>query len=77
MKLVLTRSARLEAERAGIATRIDAVTLPDECATGDLVSLKEGTADHDFIVIRRRWIVTEEGATLELTLDHPPRPVSR
>lgn len=77
MKLVLTRSAHLEAERAGIAARLGQLILPDRCMTGDLISLKAGAADHDFIVIRRRWIVTEEGASLEITLDHPARPGRR
>ncbi|MET3660183.1 hypothetical protein [Aquamicrobium ahrensii] len=77
MKLVLTRSALLEAERAGIAAPFEKVSLPGECMTGDLVSLKIGVTEHHFMVIRRRWIVTEEGATLEVTLDHPPRPGGR
>ncbi|MER9597430.1 hypothetical protein [Mesorhizobium sp. M0244] len=40
---------------------------------GDLVAVVGAGTQHDFAIIRRRWITSETGTRLELTLDHPAR----
>ncbi|MCV3209904.1 hypothetical protein OHD62_18860 [Mesorhizobium sp. YC-39] len=70
---MLTAVARHYASKQGIAQAVETLDLGCDCAAGDLVSLIQAGARHDFAIIRRRWIVDGVGTRLELTLDHPAR----
>lgn len=47
--------------------------LRTDCAPGDIVSAEIAERPHDFIVLRRRWIIASAGRQLEIMLDHPAR----
>jgi hypothetical protein len=69
----LTDGALRYAERHQLLGEMERLELGPECRTGDLVSLETGDRPHDFILIARRWVISNEGRRLELTLDHPVR----
>ncbi|MER8382040.1 hypothetical protein NKJ36_12320 [Mesorhizobium sp. M0142] len=73
MIIVLTTVARHYAGKQDIAAILETLDLDSYCAVGDLVSVVRAGTQHDFAIIRRRWIASETGTTLELTLDHPAR----
>ncbi|MER8397400.1 hypothetical protein [Mesorhizobium sp. M0306] len=77
MIIVLTAIARHYAGKQDIAETIEALDLDGDCAVGDLVSVVRAGTQHDFAIIRRRWVASETGTTLELTLDHPARSTGR
>ncbi len=69
----LTDSALRYAKRHRLENELEGLALGPRCAMGDLVSLETGDRPHDFIICRRRWVVSREGRRLELTLDNPVR----
>lgn len=69
----LTASAERYAIKHGMRDRAKQLTMPVFCSQGDIVSLEENGARHDFFVIRRRWIIGNDAVQLEVTLDHPAR----
>jgi hypothetical protein len=71
--IVLTTIARHYADQQDVAETVEALDLDRNCAVGDLVSFVKAGTQHDFAIIRRRWIAGEMGTTLEVTLDHPAR----
>jgi hypothetical protein len=71
--ITLTSAASRYAGKHSIAGTLAALRLDSDCAVGDLVSLEDTGTRHDFAIVRRRWIASGAGATLELTLDHPAR----
>ncbi|WP_454011908.1 hypothetical protein [Aquamicrobium terrae] len=78
VEIALTASARLHAGRQeGLSAALSALRLPAGCAQGDLVTLETAGARHDFLVLMRRWVASGDGLRLEVTLDHPARPVGR
>jgi hypothetical protein len=72
--IALTASASGHAGKHGLTEALAAIGLGGDCAVGDLVSLVKAGVQHDFSIIRRRWIAGETGVALELMLDHPARP---
>ncbi|MER8866075.1 hypothetical protein NKI19_20590 [Mesorhizobium sp. M0751] len=77
MIIVLTAIARHYVGKQDIAETVEALDLDSDCAVGDLVSVIRADTQHDFAIIRRRWIAGETGTALELTLDHPARSSGR
>ncbi|MDX8530022.1 hypothetical protein RFM41_11780 [Mesorhizobium sp. VK25A] len=73
--ITLTSAASHYAGKHSIAGALGALRLYSDCTVGDLVSLEDAGARHDFAIIRRRWIASGAGVKLELTLDHPARSV--
>lgn len=73
--IALTDSAGHYADARGIRAEVMKIDLEVDCLRGDFVSLEGTGAPHDFVVLRRRWVVSGEGRRLELTLDHPARPL--
>lgn len=69
----LTDSAERYAARHRLEEDLAKLELGRESLTGDLVSLETRDRPHDFIIASRRWVVSNEGGRLELTLDHPVR----
>ncbi|MEP9396031.1 hypothetical protein [Mesorhizobium sp. KR2-14] len=69
--IALTITAKSYAARLDILDKVLAVVLPADCQVGDVVTLHAGGADHDFALLRRRWIAGEDGTRLEVTLDFP------
>lgn len=69
----LTASAERHTRKHGIFDKLVGTRFSHRCLTGDLVSLENGGARHDFMIIRRRWIIGDGGTRLELTLDYPAR----
>lgn len=65
--VVLTASAEAFADEVGIRAALVAANLPLECVVGDWVTI----SGCDFAVIRRRWVLADDVASLEITLDHP------
>lgn len=74
--MAASASAERYAAKVGIALGQAAALRPD-CSEGDLVSLEAGGVRHDFYILRRRWIVADGTARLEVTLDHPVRGARR
>lgn len=69
--IALTVTARSYAVQMGILDNVLAAALPAECQVGDVVTVRVQGADHDFALLRRRWIAGDEGSRLEITLDYP------
>ena len=69
----MTTSAERYVKNHALSEAMGAIALGRDCTAGDLVSLVYGTAQHHFVVLRRRWIVGGEEMLLEITLDHPAR----
>jgi|GEM_PF-3909068 len=69
----LTDSAERYAARHHLEEELTKIELGQESLVGDLVSLETRDRPHDFIIISRRWVISNESRRLELTLDHPPR----
>lgn len=70
---MLTGSARIYAAKAGLDGTLGALKLSAECQTGDVISLSVSGDNHDFAVLRRRWIIEGNKSRLEITLDYPVR----
>ncbi len=73
MVVCLTQSAQRYADKHQIRDDLRALELGTDCMPGDLVSVEIGMRPHDFIVLRRRWIIGGARRQLEVTLDHPAR----
>lgn len=73
--IVLTDSAGRYADGHGIRAEVTKLDFDAECLAGDIVSLEREEMPHDFVILRRRWVVSGKGRHLELTLDHPARPL--
>ncbi|QIG46907.1 hypothetical protein G5V57_03590 [Nordella sp. HKS 07] len=73
--IALTDSARRYADGHGIMKEVTKLGLDDDCLPGDIVSLEREEMPHDFVILRRRWVISGEGRRLELTLDYPARPL--
>ena len=71
--IAVTGSARLYAEKQRLDLAAYAKWLSPDCQTGDIVSVSSGGVQHDFAVLRRRWLIGETGRSLEITLDYPVR----
>jgi hypothetical protein len=67
----LTVTAQSYAGKVGILDNVLAASLPAECQVGDVVRVRVHGADHDFALLRRRWIADDSGTRLEVTLDYP------
>lgn len=74
---MLTASAERHAGKEGLGARLAALPLDPAVQVGDMVSIESGGKRHDFSVLRRRWVAEGQHARLEVTLDHPARPVGR
>lgn len=73
--IALTDSAGRYADGHRIRAEVIKLDLGPDCQAGDIVSLEREEMPHDFVVLRRRWVITGKGGRLELTLDHPARPL--
>jgi hypothetical protein len=73
--IALTDSAGRYVERHGIRTEVMKLDLDSQCTPGDIISLEREEMPHDFVVLRRRWVMSGKGRELEITLDHPARPL--
>ena len=69
--IALTITAENYAARMDILDKVLALALPADCQVGDVVTLQAGGADHDFALLRRRWLAGEGCTRLEVTLDFP------
>ena len=70
----LTSSARLHAERKGVAQVLAALELGAWVNIDDVIELPDVSGQDAFIVRSRRVVVASDGAhTLVFQLDHPPR----
>ena len=69
--IALTTTAKSYAVQMGILDKVLAIALPADCQVGDVVTLHAGGADHDFALLRRRWLAGKDGTRLEVTLDFP------
>lgn len=69
----LTGSAGRYADKHQIRDELSALMLGPECLAGDTVSVETAERPHDFVILRRRWVITGKGRQLEITLDHPVR----
>jgi hypothetical protein len=69
----LTPGAQRYADKHQIRDQLSGLDLGVDCVQGDIVSLEAGDRPHDFIVLRRRWIIGSASRFLEITLDHPVR----
>jgi len=72
LRIELTESARLRADRAGLDVNSATQVLDTRVQVGDRISFGS-TADDDFVVIRRRYLIGTDTAMLVLLLDHPAR----
>ncbi|MDR7032150.1 hypothetical protein [Mesorhizobium sp. BE184] len=77
VRIVLTASAERHAGKEGLGARLAALLLDPAVQVGDVVSILSDSKRHDFSVLRRRWVIESERTELEMTLDHPARPVGR
>ena len=77
MTIVLTASAERHAGQEGLGRRLAMLSLDPAVQVGDVVSLDRDSPAYDFAVLRRRWVVEGGETRLEITLDHPARPVGR
>lgn len=73
--IMLTDSARRYADGHRIRTEVTKLDLGPGCLAGDVVSLEREEMPHDFVILRRRWVITGKDRQLELTLDYPARPL--
>ena len=73
--ITLTDSAGRYVERHGIRAEVTTLDLDPQCTIGDIVSLEREEMPHDFVVLRRRWVISHKGRELEITLDYPARPL--
>lgn len=73
--IAFTDSARRYVEGHGIRSEVAKLDLDAECLAGDIVSLEREEMPHDFVILRRRWVISGKGRQLEITLDHPARPL--
>ncbi len=69
----LTGSAQRHADKRQIRDEVSALGLGWDCLQGDIVSVEIGGRPHEFIIVRRRWVIGSAGRRLEITLDHPAR----
>lgn len=69
----LTDSATRYAVRHHLEEELLKLELGAESLVGDIVSLETGERPHDFLIMRRRWVMTSGDCHLEFTLDHPVR----
>jgi len=69
----LTGGAGRYADQHQIRDELMALDLDANCRPGDIVSLEAKERPHDFVVLRRRWVIASAGQLLEITLDHPVR----
>ena len=69
----LTGGAGRYADKHQIRDGLVALDLGSDCRAGDIVSLETKERPHDFVILRRRWIIGSAGQQLEITLDHPVR----
>lgn len=70
---MLTGSARLHAEKQQLDVSTYAGLLSPECQIGDIISVSPAGIQHDFVVLRRRWVIADAKRSLEITLDYPVR----
>lgn len=73
--IALTDSAGRYADGHRIREEMTKLDFGPECQPGDIVSLEREEMPHDFVVLRRRWVITSKGRQLEFTLDYPARPL--
>lgn len=73
--IALTDSAGRYVERHDIRAEVITLDLDAQCTIGDIVSLEREEMPHDFVVQRRRWVISGKGRELEITLDYPARPL--
>jgi hypothetical protein len=71
--ICLTQSAGRYVDKHQIRDELITLDLDTDCIPSDIVSIEVGERPHDFIVLRRRWIISSKGRQLEITLDHPAR----
>ena len=69
----LTAGAGRYADKHQLRDELLSVDISPDCHQGDIVSLEIGERPHDFVILRRRWVVSNAGQQLEITLDHPAR----
>lgn len=73
--IALTDSAGRYADGHGIRGEVTKLGLDADCLQGDIVSLEREEMPHDFVILRRRWVINGQGRRLEITLDYPARPL--
>lgn len=73
--IALTDSARRYADGHGIRAEVMKLDFDPEFLVGDIVSLEREEMPHDFMILRRRWVISGKGRQLEFTLDYPARPL--
>jgi len=71
----LSSGAGRYADKHQIRGELIALNLGPDCRPGDIVSLETRARPHDFVILRRRWVISSAGQQLEITLDHPARTV--
>ena len=71
----LTGGAGRYADKHQLRDELSGLDLSPNCRPGDIVSLEIRERPHDFVILRRRWIISSAGQQLEFTLDHPVRTV--
>jgi hypothetical protein len=69
----LTGGAGRYADHHQIRDELVALDLGPDCRPGDIISLETRERPHDFVILRRRWVISGAGQHLEITLDHPAR----
>jgi hypothetical protein len=69
----LTDSAQRYADRHQLSSELARIELGPESLVGDIVSLETGKGPHDFLIMRRRWVIASDDKELEFTLDYPAR----
>jgi hypothetical protein len=69
----LTGGAGRYADKHQIRDELVALDLGPDCRPGDIVSLETRERPHDFVILRRRWIISGAGQQVEIVLDHPAR----
>ncbi len=73
IRIELTDSAKARATAAGIDVNSATQSLDASVQIGDRVSFGGGDPADDFMVLRRRHLVSTGPAILLLVLDHPAR----
>lgn len=61
------------ADRNGLVAALTAADLGPDCAKGDYISVRNESGRHDFVILRRSWVLEGNATRLEITLDHPAR----
>lgn len=77
--IVLTATARREAERNGLGERLSALA-PDACMMkGDFIDVPAAAGTVSFVIRSRRLVVVPDGGAhvLVFELDYPARPPQR